>query len=236
MKSLLDDVRKSPVLARFVPFVVFLVLTSFQSSGGEAGRFWVYLAKTLVGGWLLWELRGVLPEMKWAFSGEAVAVGVGVFVMWVAIDPFYPGQDLLMFKLGFGSDPAKEAVKLWNPFDVFGAGSLAGWGFVIVRTLGSTIVVPPLEEVFYRSFLYRYLVSPEFERVSLARFHKASLILTCLIFASTHQQWLAAILCGLAYQGLVIRKGRLGDAMVAHGITNFLLAVWVVFRPAWQFW
>ncbi len=52
-----------------------------------------------------------------------------------------------------------------------------------------------------------------------------------------HPQWLAGILCGLTYQGLVIRKGRLGDAMTAHAITNFLLGVYVVWKggAAWKF-
>jgi CAAX prenyl protease-like protein len=236
MNSLLEDVKKSPVQSRVVPFVVFLVLTSFQGSFGDAGRYWVYLAKTLVGAWMLWELRGVVVEMKWSFSGEAVAVGVGVFVMWVGIDPFVPGQDALMFKFGFGPDPAKEPPKIWNPFDLYGAGSLMGWFFVVVRTVGSSVVVPPLEEVFYRSFLYRYLISPEFERIPLNRVHGAALLLGAVLFAFTHQQWLAAILCSLAYQGLVLRKNRLGDAMTAHAITNFLLAIWVVARSAWQFW
>lgn len=237
MSALLDDVRKSPLWARVVPFAVFLVLTSFQGSfGGETGRYWVYLVKTLVGAWMLWELRTVLGEMKWAFGWEAVVVGVGVFVMWVAIDPFYPGQDALMFRLGFGPDPAKEPAKIWNPFETFGDGALMAWFFVGVRTLGSTLVVPPLEEVFYRSFLYRYLISPEFERIALNRVHGAALVLGAVIFAFTHQQWLAAILCSFAYQGLVLRKNRLGDAMTAHAITNFLLALWVVARSAWQFW
>ncbi len=236
MNSLLADVRKSPLLARVVPFVVFLVLTSFQGSFGEAGRYWMYLAKTLVGAWLLWELRGVLMEMKWAVSWEAVAVGVLVFVIWVGLDPYYPGQDALWFKLGFGKDPTKDPATPWNPFAQFGEASLLGWFFVLVRTLGSSLVVPPLEEVFYRSCLYRYLISPEFERVPLNRVHGMALALSCVIFAFTHQQWLAAILCGVAYQGLVLRKGRLGDAMTAHAITNLLLAGWVVFRPDWVFW
>jgi CAAX prenyl protease-like protein len=90
--------------------------------------------------------------------------------------------------------------------------------------------------VFYRSFLYRYLISPEFERIPLNRVHGAALLLGAVLFAFTHQQWLAAILCSLAYQGLVLRKNRLGDAMTAHAITNFLLAIWVVARSAWQFW
>ncbi|MBT5706854.1 MAG: CPBP family intramembrane metalloprotease, partial [Verrucomicrobia bacterium] len=56
------------------------------------------------------------------------------------------------------------------------------------------------------------------------------------IFAVEHNQWLSGLICGLAFQWLVIRKGRLGDAMTAHAITNFLLALWVVGRGAWQFW
>ena len=236
MSSLLNDVKKSPELSRAVPFIVFLLLTSAKDWLGPAGGYWIYLAKTLVGAWMLWEVRGVISEMKWAFSWEAVVVGIAVTVMWVGIDPFYPGQDVLMYKLGLGKDPAKNPVPEWNPFVQFGAGSLLAWFFVVVRTAGSSLIVPPLEEVFYRSFVYRYLISPEFEKVPLNRFHPVSLAITCLIFAFTHQQWLAGILCGLAYQWLVFRKNRLGDAMTAHAITNFLLALWVVGRGDWKFW
>jgi CAAX prenyl protease-like protein len=236
MSGLLEDVKKSPLLARAVPYVVFLVLTQVQGSFGEAGRYWIYLAKTLVGAWLIWEVRGVVAEMRWKFSWEAVAVGVGVFVMWVGIDPYYPGLDVLMYKIGLGSDPAKNPATPWNPLAQFGSGSALAWLFVVVRTVGSSLVVPPLEEVFFRSFLYRYLITPEFEKVPTNRVHRASLFLTSVIFAVIHQQWLAGILCGLAYQGLVLRKNRLGDAITAHAITNFLLALWVVFRPDWKFW
>jgi len=34
----------------------------------------------------------------------------------------------------------------------------------------------------------------------------------------------------------VLRKNRLGDAMTAHAITNFLLGAWIVWRGAWHFW
>lgn len=236
MSGLMDEVRKSPVLARAVPFVVFLVLTSLQGSFGEAGRYWVYGVKTLVGAWLLWEVRGVVSEMKWARSLEGVLVGIVVFVIWVGLDPFYPGQDALLHRLGMGKDPAADPTLPWNPFAHFGAGSLAGWFFVAVRLAGSTLVVPVLEEVFYRSLLYRYLISPEFERVALNRRHGVSLVLTSLVFAFTHQEWLAGILCGIAYQWLVWRRNRIGDAILAHAVTNFLLGLWVVAGGHWKFW
>lgn len=238
MNSLLEDLRKSPVKARVVPFIVFLVLTAGQDWDrlGEGGRYWCYLAKTIAAAWLLWELRGAIPEMRWAVSWEAVVVGIVVFVIWVGLDPMVPGQKELLFKLGLGKDPASESPSFWNPFDYFGSGTALGWFFVVVRTLGSSLVVPPLEEVFYRSFLYRFLISPEFEKVPLNRVHGVSLALTALIFGFTHQQWLAGILCALAYQWLVWHKNRLGDAMTAHAITNFLLALWIVFRGDWKFW
>ena len=107
---------------------------------------------------------------------------------------------------------------------------------MVTRILGSTLVVPPLEEVFYRSFLYRYIVKPDFLSVSLNRFLPLPFLATAAVFGISHFQWLAGILCGMAYQWLVLRKNRLGDAMTAHAITNFLLGVWIVWRGAWQFW
>jgi CAAX prenyl protease-like protein len=100
-----------------------------------------------------------------------------------------------------------------------------------------TFVVPPLEEVFYRSFLYRYFVRLNFLEMPLNRFHPTSFIVTSLVFGLLHYEWLPGILCGMAYQWLVLRKNRLGDAMTAHAITNFLLGVWVVWKggAAWKF-
>jgi CAAX prenyl protease-like protein len=60
--------------------------------------------------------------------------------------------------------------------------------------------------------------------------------LQLVIFGFEHTQWLAGILCGFAYQGLVCRKKRLGDALTAHAITNGLLGLWIIWKGAWQFW
>lgn len=236
MITLPDKVRNTPELARAVPYVVFLVLTYAQGEFGEAGRYWVYLVKTLVGAWMLWDLRRVLAEMRWTVTWEAVVVGILVCVMWVGLDPYYPQQDALWHKLGMGKDPAENPVTPWNPFKQFGEDALLGWFFVLVRIAGSTLVVPPMEELFYRSLVYRYLISPEFEKVPLNRFHGVSLAITCVIFGFVHSQWLAGILCGLAYHWLVFRRNRISDAIVAHAITNLLLGLWVVWRGAWQFW
>ena len=69
------------------------------------------------------------------------------------------------------------------------------------------------------------------------QFHGLSFIVTALIFGLTHpDRWVAAILCGLAYQWLVLRKNRLGDAISAHAITNSLLGIWVIWKGQWHYW
>jgi CAAX prenyl protease-like protein len=227
MNILRQHLSASPIHARVLPFFLFLLPLFVQDKFGEEWRYWIYLTRTLLGAWCLWEMRTLVPEMRWNFSWEGVVVGVLVLVIWVGLDPYYPKNHLLMA----ASDP-------WNPFKAFGAGSVLGWFFFWVRTIGSAVVVPPLEEVFYRSFIYRYLVKLKFEEMPLHRMHWLSFFVTSILFGLEHYQWLAGILCGLAYQFLVIRKGRLGDAIFAHAITNFLLGIWILWKggDAWMFW
>ena len=223
MKGIYRKCEASPLLARVAPFVLFVLLTALQGRFGEASRYWIYLGKTLIGAWLIWWIWPLVREMRWKFSWEAVMVGVGVFVMWVGIDPFYP-------KWG-------SAGEGWNPFGQFGEDTTLAWLFFIGRLAGSTIVVPPLEEMFYRSFLYRYIEKADFLSVPMGCFAWKPFVITAVIFGTAHpQQWLAGILCAFAYQGLVCWKNRLGDAMTAHAITNFLLGLWVLRKSEWHFW
>jgi CAAX prenyl protease-like protein len=223
MNFLRKKFEGSPAYARVVPFVIFVGLTSLQGLFGEDSCYWIYALKTAVGAWLIWEMRPFVEEMRWTLSWEAVAVGVAVCAVWVGLDGIYPR----LAKLDEG----------WNPHRQFGQGSVAAWFYIVVRMGGSSIIVPPLEEVFYRSFVYRYLVKIDFRAMPLGRFHALSFCVTSIGFGLVHpDRWLAGILCGLAYQGLVVRKNRLGDAMTAHAITNFLLGIWVVWKGAWNFW
>ena len=165
--------------------------------------------------------------MRWAFSWEAVVVGVGVCVIWVGLDPFYPPNHMV-FKPIEGES--------WNPNNLYGQGTFMAWFFIAVRIFGSTFIVPPIEEVFYRSYVYRMMISNDWERVPVGYFAAASFVACSLLFGFMHFQWLAGVLCGMAYLWLTVHKKRLGDAMTAHAITNFLLGIWVVWKGAWQFW
>jgi CAAX prenyl protease-like protein len=218
------QIRESPLALRMLPFVVFAGLTMLQGRLGPASPYWIYLAKSILGAGVLWLVWPRVSEMRWAMSWQAVAVGVGVFVMWVGMDPYYP-------RLPVGGNSSS-----WNPPAFFGEGSTLAWVFIVMRIAAASLVVPPLEELFYRSLLYRYLVRPDFESVPLNAFRAGPFLIIAAVFGLAHREWLAGILCGLAYHALILRKGRLGEAMTAHAITNGLLGIYVVWRGAWQFW
>jgi uncharacterized protein len=213
----------SPELARIAPLAVYAVLGFFQGDLGPESRYWFYIAKTFLGAWMLWEVRPFVQEMRWKVSWEAVAIGIAIFALWVGLDGLYPR----LTKLDTGA----------TPFEQYGKASAAAWLYVVVHIAGMTIIVPPVEEIFYRSFLYRVFVKTDFRAMPLGQFHALSFVVTSAIFGLMHpDRWLAGILCGLAYQWLVVRKNRLGDAMLAHGITNLLLGLYIVWKGAWTFW
>jgi CAAX prenyl protease-like protein len=231
MSPAVERIKASPVFIRVIPFGIFLLLTFAQGWFGEAGRYWLYLAKTVIGAWMLWLMRPAVEEMRWNFSVEAVVMGIAVFVVWIGVGDFL---EVVGLKSDFGE--LKIGGKPWNPHEHFGNGSVMASFFVVVRIAGSALVVPPLEEVFYRSFLYRYLIKPDFLLVPLGTFVAMPFVVTSLVFGFEHREWLAGVICGLAYAGLVCWKKRLGDAITAHAITNLLLGIWVVSRAEWKFW
>src|SRR5512136_1803580 len=126
MNFLRRKCEASPEYARVAPFVIFVALTALQGQLGEDSRYWLYLLKTLVGAWLIWEMRPLVEEMRWKVSWEAVVVGAGIFGIWVGLDGLYPRLS------------AADAV--WNPGKRFGEDSALAWLFVVVRIAGSTVV------------------------------------------------------------------------------------------------
>ncbi|PWU17912.1 MAG: CAAX prenyl protease-related protein [Verrucomicrobia bacterium] len=223
MAGFKQRLARSPEFARIAPFAVYAVLGFFQGELGAESRYWFYIAKTFIGAWMVWTVRPYVQEMRWKLSWEAVVVGVAIFAVWVGLDGLYPR----LSKLDAGA----------NPFEQFGAGSAVAWFYIVVHIGGMTIIVPPVEEIFYRSMLYRYFVKLDFLSMPLGRFHALSFVVTSVIFGLMHpDRWLAGIICGVAYQGLVVRKNRLGDAMTAHAVTNLMLGCWIVWRHQWSFW
>lgn len=225
----------SPATVRVLPFAVFLGLTCLQGVIGPGSQYWVYLVKTIVGAGMLWLIWPRVTELKITVSPASVVAGVAAFAIWVGLDSGWTRQPEIWTRLGIWST-GNESAPEWNPLVYYAAQPVLGRAFVCVRLLGSALVVPPIEEMFYRSFLYRYLVRTDFENIPLSRFVPGAFFVTALVFGFAHKEWMAGILTAGLYQYLVLRQGHLGEAIVAHGITNLCLGVWVVLRDQWHFW
>lgn len=217
-------------LWRCAPFALFMLLLAVRgalpedASLGFDGR-WLYAVTVVaVGGLLLWARReyGELSRQLWPTAGEwalAVGVGLAVFWLWIRLDDPW-------MRLG-------EPSAVFRPVDAQGQ---LEWGLIALRWVGAALLVPVMEELFWRSFLMRWVDNPSFESVTPQRVTLKAMVLSTFVFTLAHTLWLAAIIAGLAYAWLYVRTGKLWVPIVAHAVTNGVLGVWVVLTGNWQFW
>ena len=59
ISSFRENMAKSPEMARFLPFVIFVVITAIGGMSGGSTMFWSYPLKTAVGAWMIWEMRKI---------------------------------------------------------------------------------------------------------------------------------------------------------------------------------
>ncbi len=161
----------------------------------------------------------------WAGS---IMIGLAVFVLWVAPDVLWPAyrSHWLFDNSLLGS--AKSSV----PDDV-----RHDPVFIALRIVGSVGLVPILEELFWRGWLMRWLIRPDFEAIPLGKYTHYSFWVTAALFAAEHgSYWDVGLLAGILYNWWMVRTGRLGDCIVAHAVTNGLLAAYVLYTGRWQYW
>ena len=150
----------------------------------------------------------------WALG---LGVGTAVFVLWVLLD-FRP--------LAMASD---------GGFDPRTGGSIVT-ALALTRLAGAILVVPVMEELFWRSFILRWLQHPSFLSVRPASVGVRALIISSALFATEHRLWFAGLLAGLAYAWLFRRSGNLWVPILAHAVTNGLLGAYVLATGSWTFW
>ena len=135
----------------------------------------------------------------------------------------------LLGALGLAGQAASPGQSPYDP-------AVCGWTLTWVRLAGSAFVIAPVEELFFRSFLYRWLQKGDWTKVPLSRFDLAAFLWTAGVFALEHHTRLAAgAMAGAAYGLLAVRRG-LGAAIVAHVVTNLALGLYVVQTGEWGFW
>ncbi len=224
------NLRRSAVV-RVAPFAVFMAVLALRGVAPADGSWgfdtrWLYglqagAAAALLALW--WREYGELARQALPSASEAlqaVAVGLLVFVLWIQLDAPWMTLDT-------------AATEPFVPKTPDGA---LDWPLLALRIAGAALVVPVMEELFWRSFLMRWLQAPVFEAVPPRGVGLRAVVLGTFVFVLAHTLWLAAAVAGLAYAWLYIRSGKLWVAVIAHGVTNGALGLWVVATGQWQFW
>ena len=209
------------VLEGFISYLAGLF--PFLSVVAEFDHYIFYPLKILLIGIILiifWRSYNEIKERPRAMELLiSVVAGAVVFVIWINLD--FP----------FASVGRAEG---FNPF-IFGGGAVA-WIFIGIRLFGASVVVPVFEELFWRSFIIRYLVDIDFEKIPLGTFTWISFIVTTIFFGLEHHLWLAGIIAGVVYALLLYRTKRLLCPIVSHAVTNLLLGIYVFLTGSWQLW
>jgi uncharacterized protein len=213
-------------VAYLLPMVAFLLLT-------QVGIWWPgtyvvsYVAKTLLVAALLIVSWKHYTAIRWDYWWLGALLGIVGVVQWVGMEklllqhfPHYPR---------FGVEPYDPTTAIPSPG--------LRWAFIGVRWAGASLLVPVMEELFWRDFAWRSVIAPaDFKLADVGEMDWGAIALVTLLFCSVHVQWMTALVWGAMIAGLLVLTRSLGACIIMHGMTNFLLGLYVLKTGDWYFW
>lgn len=215
--------KRHPAVAYIAPFAVFIALRwlPFPPEWLAPVRFVAVAAMLAVFS------RRVIPRRASSPIGSIV-LGAAVLAIWIGPDLLWPGyRDAWLFHNGI-TGIARSSLPVHLKSNAF---------FIAMRVLESAILVPVVEELFWRGWLMRWAIRPDFESVPMGQYTALSFWVVALLFASEHgPYWEVGLIAGVAYNWWLVRTRNLADCMLAHAVTNALLAGYVLRFDQWQFW
>lgn len=217
-----------PASARYVaPFIALLAFLALHSLYALPARLDLGLRIIVVGGLLAFWSRPVI-DLRTRFAIASILLGIAVFLIWIGPDALFPNyRNFWLFQnaLTGVTRTSLPPAALSDPL------------VLILRVTQSVLIVPIAEELFWRAWLMRWLISPRFASVPLGAYQAASFWTVAFLFASEHGPWWdVGLVAGIAYNWWIVRTKSLADCILAHAVTNALLCAWVIGRHQWQYW
>lgn len=170
--------------------------------------------------------RRVLPSSAPNWLGS-IALGVGVFAIWIAPDALVPGWRTHWLFQNAITGRVRESIATRELTPLM----------LLLRTMRAALLVPVIEELFWRGWLPRWLQSSRFDRIPLGQYTSLAFWATAPLFAAEHgPYWEVGLICGIAYNWWMRRTRSLGDLMLTHAVTNLALSIYVVATGRYEFW
>jgi hypothetical protein len=204
--------------------LLFLAVGGYLPIGPDAA----YVLRTVAATLVLLIFSRSLVSFRLCRPWTSLLVGVAVFVLWIGPDLLWPGyREFWLFR---------------NPLTGAARSTLTPEArtsplFLFFRIGGSVVLVPIVEELFWRAWLMRRLISADFLSLPLGAYAASAFWITAVLFASEHgPYWEVGLLAGILYNWWLVRTRNLADCILAHAVTNGCLAAYVLLAGAWQFW
>lgn len=213
-----------PWLPYVVPMALFLGITYAEGEFPE-NYVAIYIAKIVVVLAALFAFRSVWKEIKFEAKWvlPSLVLGAVLCVMWVWVERNLSYPHFLGTRTAF------------DPFSEIADPTLRGVFFAF-RFFGLVLLVPVMEEIFWRSFLLRFITKPDFLSLKVGEFSYGALVIGSGLFALSHPEWVPAAIFAVAISLWLKQTKSLFAAIVVHLVTNLALGIWVVTQRDWAFW
>lgn len=206
--------ESNPTVLYLAPFIA-LMAAQIATQVAAPQDYLLYPLKVFAVLSVLFVLRDLYARFSWSPSTSSILLGGLAGIAWIVTDPGVGGQSALAVSLS-----------------EFTPATLVAW--IIFRGIGTIVTVPIAEELAFRGYLYRVLISSRFEAVDFRTFRIVSLIVSSSLFGLMHDRWLAAALAGALYALIMIRRGKIEDAVAAHMTTNAVIFAWAIAAGQWS--
>lgn len=156
----------------------------------------------------------------------SVLLGAAVFLIWIGPDVLFGYRHSWLF-----NNP------LIGPGAAIDPGLRHNALFLVVRASGSALVVPVFEELFWRAWMMRWAIKADFLKVPFGAYQRSAFWIVAVLFAAEHgAYWEVGLAAGILYNWWAVRTRSLADCILAHAVTNGLLAAYVVIAGRWEYW
>jgi CAAX prenyl protease-like protein len=213
-------------IAYVAPFAAFVAVMALEHTVAPQSQLFYPLRLLIVSAVLLLFSRPYIT-LRTSFPLASIGIGIAVFLIWIGPDRLFGYRHFWLFDnalTGSASSSISPALK---------DSAL----FLTLRAIGSVALVPIIEELFWRGWLMRWVIDNDFLKVPLGKYAPRAFWIVAILFASEHgPYWEVGLAAGIVYNWWLIRTKNLADCILAHAVTNGILAAYVVVSGRWEYW
>ncbi len=218
--------NRTAIIAHTAPFATFVGLMALERTVSLPPQVFYAVRFVLVACLLVFLSRPYL-SFRLSFPFASLALGALVFVIWIAPDLLFGYRHFWLFEnvlTGRASSAIAPALQHNLPF-------------IFIRTASCTLLVPVFEELFWRSWLMRWLIKPHFLTIPFGFYARFAFWAVAILFAAEHgPYWEVGLASGILYNWWAVRTHSLADCILAHAVTNGLLSLYILMSGHWEYW